>query len=277
MKAKNLLLVGLAGFALSSCGSGLKGYKNEVAKERFVQDLGKVLEENPLFNVKSPYSFEEESSSESKMVENWYIDTKSVDKQVTEESGSVKTKYDSVTSVLFSEGNTHYSVENAVQNIKQDYKGATQYQVDSENYYVIDKTSKLYTKTKSAAPKDVITLRATSSVKYLLELFYEMADESESAKYFKDNDVYTMEITSIDDDENTKDTTKSKYQLVVDDNGFELHSESHREVSKLSYKKVVDDRNDLVITKKDGLKVENLDLHDYLLVQEFPDASSNEK
>ena len=268
MKFKSLLLAGLAGFALASCG-GISGYKTQVAKETFIKDLEKVFEGN-LFNVEKPYSFECSSESGLTLNKKWSKDGKKLYEEKTDTESSSEVKYDSVNKVL-TQKDEYYdhdivSTEKQETTTKHNYIG----QVDAGNVYTVDLDAKVYTKNKVEEPEYIIQLAALSKIASVKTFFDEFL-LSENAKFFEDGNKFTVEEIKNDDSSSTNEYTKEVYQLVVNENGFECYSTYHRETTELNSKCVVDSYETKVLRRKDGLKVESVDLHGLLEVEDLPE------
>lgn len=267
MKFKSLLLAGLAGFALASCG-GISGYKTEVAKETFVKDLEKVFEGN-LFNVEKPYSYESSLEEGYTLTKKWTKDNKKLYEEKTIMEGSSETKYDSVAKVLTQKEEGYnsdvVSSQKTESTIEYNYVG----QIDSGNVYTVDLNAKVYKKDKAVDPEaqiQIVALAKIASVKSFFDKFY----ESDNAKFFEDGNKFTVEEITNDDSSSSNEYVKEVYQLVVNNNSFECYSTLHRETTELNSKCIVDSYETKILRRKDGLKLESVDLHGLLEVSSLP-------
>lgn len=268
MKFRSLLLAGLAGFALASCG-GISGYKTQVAKETFIKDLAKVFEGN-LFNVEKPYSYECSEEMNLTLNKKWSKDNKKLYEEKTETNSSSEAKYDSVNNVL-TEKKEYYNCD-VVSSEKQEIETKHTYisQMDAANVYIVDLDSKVYIKDKVEDPEFLIQLEALTKIASV-KTFFDEFFLSENAKFFEDGNKFTVEEIKNDDSSATNEYTKEVCQLVINENGFECHSTYHRETNELNSKCVVDSYETKILKRKDGLKVEAVDLHGLLEVKELPE------
>lgn len=268
MKIKSILLLGLSAVALASCG-GISRYKTEVAKETFMKDLEKAFEGN-LFDVEKPYSYvcsEEEGYT---LTKKWSKDNKKlyIEKTVRDQSGEVK--YDSVNHVMMMKEEGHsndvVSKQSNDTKIRYNYVG----QIDAGNVYTVDLDAKVYLKTETTIPETSIQSAAIGKITSVKSFFAKFTT-SKTAKFFEDGNKFTVEEITNDDSSSTNEYIKEVCQLVINKNGYSTYSTLHRETTELNSKCIVDSYESKVLTRKDSLKLDAVDLHGLLEVEDLPE------
>lgn len=274
MKIKSVLLVGLAGIALASCG-GVKNYKTEVKRETFVSDLQKAFDASSLFNVETPYSFVENGESTFNEKVTHTKDGRKFVEEKEDWTTTTKFEYDSVTNIVRSKTVDERVESNNNEKVVTKKKSEQQDQADSKNYYLIDLNGKLYTKSATELAADEIKSRALMYISYPVEAFLDeyfgvaMMDDPGS-KFFIDGNVYTCENIIDETEDGVHNYIQSIYQLVLFDNGFDFHYIVNRDKTELNEKLVIRSADHSQFRRKDGLNIKSIDLHNYLQVEELP-------
>ena len=181
MKIKSVLLVGLAGFALASCG-GVKGYKTEVKHKVFTDNIEKFVEESTLLSADDPFSFTINANSKSNTKTTYFKNGKSISEEKMEIKSETSCEFDSANSVLRSKGIYETREEDASDVKTEKYDGDIVNQCDNKNFYEVDMKSKVYKKSASSKPADAVAAEASKAIKALSAFIAQMSVFDE-AKY----------------------------------------------------------------------------------------------
>ena len=262
MKAKSLLLAGLASFALASCG-GVKGYKTEVKSKVFEEEIEKILNNSVLLDTEENYSFVIESSSEIKMVETYLKNGNELSEKVTETKSESELRYDSENAVIHSKG-TYDSLEEEEDDKKTEhFAGEMVYQKDKKNFYEVNLKTKLYEKTASSKPEDSVKSVAQAKISSVRSALSSIAMSGSDIKNYIDDNVYTCEITINEENDKTSKKGKTVYQAVVENDRISIFSESKVTHKALNYTEVIEDKGSCVLTKK-NVSLDEVNLEKYL-------------
>ena len=276
MKIKSLLLAGLAGVALASCG-GVKSYKTEVKQATFASDLKKAFDASSLFNVKDPYSFVEDSESTFDMRIAHTKENKTFVEERKIEKTSGKVEYDSVSNVTHSEESTKRELRNNNEVDNYECEREIQTQADSSFYYTIDMDGKLYTKSETKIGAEEIKTHALLFINNPVDAFFDeyfgiAVMEDPGSKFYIDGNVYTCENIIDDTEDGVHDYIQTIYQLVLLEDGFDFYYIVNREKTQLNEKFVVESADKSSFRRKDSVNLKSADLHDYLQVEELPEV-----
>lgn len=261
MKIKSLLLAGLAGVALASCG-GVKGYKTEVKHKVFTDNIEKLVEESTLLSADQPFSFTINANSKSNTKTTYFKNGKSISEEKMEIKSETSCEFDSANSVLRSKGIYETYEEDASDVKTEKYDGDIVNQCDNKNFYEVDMKSKVYKKSASSKPADAVAAEASKAIKALGAFIAQMSI-FDDAKYYIDGNVYTCELNENEEDEESTRTGKTIYQLVTSSDKIELYSESEVTLKKLNFTEVITDNSSYVLKKKD-IKLNSVNLDKYL-------------
>ncbi|MCQ2801263.1 MAG: hypothetical protein MJ222_01210 [Bacilli bacterium] len=261
MKIKSVLLVGIAGFALASCG-GVKGYKTEVKHKVFTDNIEKFVEESTLLSADDPFSFTINANSKSNTKTTYFKNGKSISEEKMEIKSETSCEFDSANSVLRSKGVYETREEDASDVKTEKYDGDIVNQCDNKNFYEVDMKSKIYKKSASSKPADAVAAEASKAIKALGAFIAQMSI-FDDAKYYIDGNVYTCELNENEEDEESTRTGKTVYQLVAGSDKIELYSESKVTLKKLNFTEVITDNSSYVLKKK-NVKLNNVNLDNYL-------------
>lgn len=261
MKIKSVLLVGLAGFALASCG-GAKGYKNNVKHTVFLEEFEKIAEQSVILNPDKVYSYVLTAKDESLDIDTYIKNEKKLCENIIESHSEQKIEFDSVNSLLHvvSKGEEKYSdpSEEKVDTVNYD----AQYQWDLKNLYVVDKNAKLYTKSAASLAKESIDTLAKGYITSKLASFAGKAYDSD-LNFFIDKNVYTIEEKITEEDSSKTKNVKSIYQFTLLDNGYDYYSETTIEIKELNLT-TVDKTSTSVSLRKKDVTIKSIDLGKYL-------------
>lgn len=262
MKAKSLLLAGLASFALASCG-GVKGYKTEVRGKVFEEEIGKILNNSILLDPEENFSFVIESTSEMKIVETYLKNGDELSEKITESKSESEMRYDSENAVIRSKG-TYDSLEEEEDDKKTEhFSGEMIYQKDKKNFYEVNLKTKLYEKTASSKPEDSVKAFAQTRISSFRTALSSIAMSGSDIKNYIDDNVYTCEITINEEDDKTSKKGKTVYQAVVENDRISLFNESKVTNKALNYTEVIEDKGSCVLTKK-NVSLDEVNLEKYL-------------
>ncbi len=275
MKIKSLLLAGLAGVALASCG-GVKSYETPVKRATFIKDLKSAFEKSAILGSDKTFSFEMESYSESKINEVYLKNDKELCEVISKSNAETFTQFDSVSNINYGTVKQHYYDKNANEEKTYDVEYESQMQIDAKHVYFIDMDAKLYTVENNSNPEEAVAVDALKTIAYSVTIFSEFiaAEDDDdffpNAKFFEDGNVYTIENTDVEEEKDLTDITKDVYQIVLKEDGFEVHHTENREKKMLNYRKVVESSDNISAKRKDKVSLKEIDLHNYLEVDEIP-------
>lgn len=261
MKIKSVLLVGLAGFALASCG-GAKGYKNSVRHTVFLEEFEKIADQSAILNPDKVYSYVLTAKSEGRDVDTYIKNEKKLCENVIESHSEQKIEFDSVNSLLHAVGKSEEKYKDASENKVDTFNFDSQYQWDAKNLYVVDKNAKLYKKSAASLAKESINTLAKGYLTSFLASFATKAYDSE-LNFFIDKNVYTIEEKITEEGSSKTKNVKSIYQFTLLDNGYDYYSETTIEIKELNLT-TVDKTSTSVNLRKKDVTIKSIDLYKYL-------------
>ena len=282
MKAKSLLLFGISACALSGC-TIIKAHDHKVNFDSFKSSVNSAFQKSILYDIAKDKacSLQIDTKGYTYAKTSYLKDNKTIatEKLVNETSG--KLKYDHSKNVVSIKGSLESESSDSSDEKEEEYSGSSLFQVNNNKLLEIDLNSKCYKVSdlhkEGVDPASLVwsvVKQKFSSLFYLIEIF---GENIQSAKYYVDSNVYTIEIDTSENDKDTgtKRTGKDVYQIVTKDDGsIEFRTKSNMLVEKENYK--FDTRSDgsFSITKRD-VAVAKVDLNKYLDITEPEDDDSD--
>lgn len=274
MKAKTLLLAGLSALALASCG--MKKYENEVSADKFKEKLLDAIsatkmvkfedEEEKSFKFEcpdEPYSFEFKKESEGKSVDTYYKNDKKLSKVTTEDKDEYTIKFDASKSIYKFEEEGKQSYESESLKTTEEVDASLVYQCNTTSLFEINVNEKTYTKVELENPADFVAADAFKKPCDILEGFSNNILVGD--KFYIDENVFTIEEISDEEDESKTKAGKTVYQLIVEEDEIKYFEETSLEIKEVNLKTVTKDSLEWSFEKKD-VSLKQVDLEKYLKV-----------